>query len=69
MPERYVLNYPATAHAQVIAELSKREGTVQGMDRGSELIEIHAEMPDGSMNDFVSWLAGATSNRGSIRRI
>jgi hypothetical protein len=39
------------------------------MANESGVFEVRAEMPDGSMLGFETWLAKTTFNRGSVRRI
>jgi translation elongation factor EF-G len=67
--ETYLLSIPEDVVGDVMGELSVRGGWICHMKNDTGVFEVRAEMPDGSMTDFKSWLAKTTLNRGSVRRI
>lgn len=67
--ERYLLNVPEDVIGHVMGELSNRGGVIFGVNNNSGIFEVRAEMPDGSMASFESWLAKTALGRGTLRRI
>jgi translation elongation factor EF-G len=69
VPQAYLLSVPEDVLGYVMGELSNRGGLISAMANESGVFEVRAEMPDGSMLGFETWLAKTTFNRGSVRRI
>jgi translation elongation factor EF-G len=68
--EKYELLVPEDVIGDVCGEVVvARGGLIVAMDNQQGVFTVRTETPSGSMANFDSWFAKATSNRGAFRRL